>query len=71
MCKALQDIMEPDFKKTEARGIALGEARGRLNGIYDTLAGLVKDQLITEQEAARRAGVSEAEFRKNAGLTAI
>lgn len=64
MCQALREIMAADFKKAEIRGEARGEARG----IYITLAGLVKDQLITIAEAARRAGVTEEEFRQRAGL---
>lgn len=73
MCQALREIMAADLKKAEIRGEARGEARGRALGeaigIYNTLAGLVKDQLITIAEAARRAGVTEEEFRQRTGLT--
>jgi len=57
MCQALKEIMEEDFKKAEAKGA------NRL------LTELVRDKVISIAEAARRAGVSEADFMKNAGLT--
>ena len=75
MCKALENLMEPEIRKAKAEGIAEGiaegEAKGRINGIYETLTGLVKDRIITVSEAARRAGESEQDFRKNAGLTSV
>ena len=67
MCQALYEIMEEDFKKAEARGKASGEAIG----VYKTLAELVKDRVISLAEDARRAGVSESDFKKNAGLTTV
>ena len=63
MCVALQEIMEADFKKAEARG----EAKGKMSMLSD----LVKDKLISVSEAARRAGVSEAEFIEASGLPAM
>ena len=71
MCKALEKLMEPEIRKAKAEGIAEGEAKGRISGIYETLTGLVKDRIITVTEAARRAGESEQDFRKNAGLTSV
>lgn len=69
MCQALREIMAADFKKAEIREEARGRALSEAIGIYNTLAGLVKDQLISIAEAARRAGVTEEEFRQRTGLT--
>ena len=62
MCQALREIMEEDFRKAEARGAT--------NGVYTTLSDLVKKKLLSVTDAAEQAGVSEADFLKNAGLIA-
>ena len=41
---------------------ARGEARGRSEGIMETLTTLVKDGVLTAAEAASRAGISVQEF---------
>ena len=44
-------------------GIEIGREEGRLNGIFDVLFSLVKDGIIDIAEAAKRANVSEEEFK--------
>ena len=43
----------------------------RKEGIYKTLAELVKKKLLSVADAAAQAGVSESDFMKNAGLTSV
>ena len=38
------------------------EARGRQEGALNVLSGLVKDGVLTTEEAAKRANLSQAEF---------
>jgi len=54
-----------------ATGLAEGRATGLAEGKITILSGLVKDQLISVEEAAKRAGMSQAEFRKKAGLNQV
>ena len=70
MCLAIQQMQE----ESEARGIAIGEARGRAIGAeiakMELLSGLVHDGIITLAEAAKRIGLTEDQLReefKNAG----
>ncbi|MDO4988836.1 MAG: hypothetical protein Q4E17_07445 [Synergistes sp.] len=48
-------------------GIGIGEARGRTEGIFTTLSGLVKDGILTVPQAAERMNISASEFRQRAG----
>jgi hypothetical protein len=50
----------------EARGKAIGEAKG----ILSTLVGLVKDNILTISDAAKRANMSVEEFEEKTGLKA-
>ena len=43
----------------------------RKEGIYKILADLVKDKVISLAEAAQRAGVSESDFKKIAGIKTV
>ena len=45
-------------------GEAIGEAKGEVKGTIKTLLGLVHDGLLSEANAAKRADMSVAEFRK-------
>ena len=50
-------------------GRAEGRAEGKIEGILSTLAGLVKDGILTLSEAAKRADMTNEEFCKRTGLT--
>lgn len=60
MCKAWEDQRLYGEKIGEKRG----EKRGEKQGIIKTLVSLVKDGLLSLQEAAKRADMSEEEFKK-------
>ena len=45
-----------------------GRKEGRTEGVLETLAALVRDQVLTVHQAAERARLDEAEFRARAGL---
>ena len=51
-------------REAEARGMARGEAKG----ILLTLINLVKDNLLSLPQAAKRANMTEDEFKEKAGL---
>ena len=53
-----------------AEGEAKGRAEGIAEGILNTLAGLVKDSILTLADAAKRAGMTTAEFEAKTGLKA-
>ncbi|MBQ7501307.1 hypothetical protein IJT93_01140 [bacterium] len=55
----------------KAQGRAIGEAQGKAKGKFSALAELVKDQLLTLSEAARRMQMSEDEFLKQMELAEI
>lgn len=79
MCKELMDIMRPEIDaeikmaKEDAmregkregmrEGIREGMREGRKEGVLAALASLVKDGLLNIKEAAKRAGMSEKDFR--------
>lgn len=41
-----------------------GQTEGRAEGVFDTLAALVKDGILSVKDAALRAGVSESAFKQ-------
>ena len=47
-----------------AQGMAQGLAEGRAEGMLRTLCSLVKDGILSNMDAAKRAGMSLEEFRK-------
>ena len=49
-------------------GRAEGRAEGQVAGRLETLASLVKDGILTAEDAARRAGMPAEEFAAAAGL---
>ncbi|MCI6158010.1 MAG: hypothetical protein MR669_00225 [Selenomonadaceae bacterium] len=51
-----------------AKGREEGRAEGREEGRWTTLAELVREGILTLQEAAKKAGMSEEHFRKLAAL---
>ena len=62
MCKAIEDMRNDS--------IAIGEERGRQEGILDTLISLVRDGILTVVDAAKRANMTVAEFEEKTGLKA-
>ena len=56
-------------KELRAESRAEGRAEGKIEGILSTLAGLVKDGILTLSEAAKRADMTNEEFCKRTGLT--
>ena len=58
-----QTLMEREYKGFQ-RGMEQGIEQGMERGTLKTLYNLVKDGLITNVEAAKRAGMSLEEFTK-------
>ena len=56
MCEVLDRV--------EARGIEKGRLEGRQEGTINTLISLVKDGILSLDEAAIRAGMSAKDFKK-------
>ena len=52
----------------KAKGLAEGREEGMAKGRWTTLAELVREGILTLQEAAKKAGMSEEHFRKLAAL---
>ena len=75
MCKALEQMMydarTEGKAEGEAKGRAEGEAKGRAEGILSTLSDLVKNGIITLEQAANQAKMSVNEFESKAGLYAV
>ena len=55
-------------EESEARGVEKGRKEGRVEGIFKTLYELVRDNLLSLANAAKKAGQSEEEF--TAGMSA-
>ncbi len=56
---------ETDLKEEgRAEGIEEGRAEGHKEGVYDAIFNLVKDNLLSVQEGAKRLNISEAELKK-------
>ena len=51
MCQALQEIMKEDFEKAEARGVAIGEARGVEKTAIDNIKSLMETTNWSAQQA--------------------
>ena len=74
VCKAIENMK--DHARIEGRnegiaeGMTKGIAEGITKGIIDTLAGLVKDGIISLAEAAKRANMTVSEFEERTGLRA-
>ena len=61
-------LTEYDEAKAMELFRAEGREEGRAEGVLETLAGLVRDRVLTVRQAAERARLSEAEFRSRTGL---
>ena len=68
MKAAMREGMEKGIEEGRARGIEEGRAKGmeegRAEGVLSSLVSLVKDGLISVSEAAKRADMSEEDFKK-------
>ena len=58
MCKAIEEMMEDSRQEGRQEGRKEGEVSGALH----ILTGLVRDNILSIKEAARRANLSEAAF---------
>ena len=72
MCKAIEDMRKDALAEGVIKGLEEGKIRGkeegRKEGIISTLAGLVKDGILSLADAAQRAGMTVSEFEIKAGL---
>ncbi len=75
VCKAIEDMMADErlagIAEGRASGIAEGKAFGITEGKVYALAGLVRDGIISLDEAARRADMSPADFEAAAKKSTI
>lgn len=61
----LTEFDEKAFREgIHEEGYDEGRKDGKLEGRNEVLIGLVQDKIITVEEAAKRAGLTEAEFEK-------
>lgn len=60
MCEAIEELL----KDSKSEGRAEGKIEGKVEGTLKTLAGLVKDKVLTTREAAARAAMTEDEFKE-------
>jgi hypothetical protein len=58
MCEAIQELFKDEIDKK----VMEGKSEGKREGKIETLIALVKDNLITLSEAAKRADMTEALF---------
>lgn len=59
MCTAIDEMR----KESRNEGIREGIKEGRQEGVLETLASLVREGILTMADAAKRAGLSPAEFQ--------
>lgn len=64
----LDTALEVTRREGIEQGIEQGRERGKKSGRWKTLTELVKDGMISLRDAAKKAGMTEAEFRKAAML---
>ena len=76
MCLAIEEMrrdamterkekgMEEGMEKGRREGMEEGMEKGRREGVFTTLAGLVKDGILTLTQAADRANMTAAEFER-------
>lgn len=60
--------LDTALEVTRREGIEQGREQGKKRGRWETLTELVKDGMISLRDAAKKAGMTEAEFRKAAML---
>ena len=68
MCKAIEDMRSDALTEGVIRGLEEGKIKGREEGMVSTLAALVKDGIISIDDAAKRAGMTVSEFESKAGM---
>ena len=61
-------VMEKYEKQAREAGLAEGRAEGRAEGALSAFADLVRDGVISMDDAARRANMSLADFSAQTGL---
>ena len=59
---------EENFEEGVKQGIEQGVKQGHTEGLIDAFKGLVKDGTLTIETAAKKMGVTVADFRKMAML---
>ena len=62
MCKAIEEMMEDSRQEGRKEGQKEGRKEGEMSGALHILTGLVRDNILSIKEAARRANLSEAAF---------
>ena len=70
MVDAFERVFHEELTAARDAGIAIGEERGEERGLREgrregslkTLAGLIRDGILTIRDAASRAGLTEDEF---------
>ena len=70
MCKAIDDMREEARAEGREAGIEIGREEGIGIGSIRMLAGLVKDEILTLADAAKRINLTVPEFEAKAGLEA-
>ena len=60
-----QEVLEKSKSKWIKEGRKEGRREGREEGVIDTLLILVKDGIISVEDAARRANLSVSKFQKH------
>ncbi len=66
--EALKVAKEENFEEGVKQGIEQGVKQGHTEGLIDAFKGLVKDGTLTIETAAKKMGVTVADFRKMAML---
>ena len=66
MCKVMEDLRNESYAEGREEGREEGRAEGlkegRVEGTFAALAGLVRDGLLSIQEASQRVNMTEQEF---------
>ena len=68
LTRVINENQEIGLKKGRAEGEASGLKKGRAEGSMNTLAALVRKNVITLKEAAEQSEMSEAAFCEKTGL---
>lgn len=64
MCEVLDRVEARGVEKGRIEGIEKGRREGKLEGAVTTLASLVKDGILSIEDAAKRANMSVEVFKK-------
>lgn len=75
MCEAIKQMRQNERSIGRNEGLTEGRTEGRTEGLMEgmllTLAGLVKDNILTPADAAKRANMPVEEFCEKTGLKAV